>query len=73
MKYSPSFNPFKNFMYSSQKQLGRHLDLVKLYPGENKPYHCTLCDKVFSTPLGASNHVDFIHEKEVLKVLKSGN
>lgn len=63
MKYSPGFNSFRNFKYTSKEQLGKHLDLVKLYPSEKKPYRCTLCDKAFSTSLGASNHVDFIHNE----------
>jgi len=72
MKYSPCFNPFRNFKYTSKKQLAKHLDLVGLYPGERKPYYCTLCDKTFSTQLGASNHVNFIHTREVFEILNEG-
>lgn len=70
MKYEPQWNPFKDFKYTSQEQLGRHLDLVGLNPdNQNKPYYCTLCKKTFLTLLGASNHVNFIHTKEVFKIL----
>jgi hypothetical protein len=70
MKYEPEYNPFKDFKYASKEQLGKHLDLVKLRPREKKPYYCTLCSKIFLTLLGASNHVDFVHTEEVLKILK---
>ena len=73
MKYEPDFNPLKNFKYTSKKQLGKHLDLVKLRPGEKKPYYCTLCGRIFLTLLGANNHVDFIHTEEVLEILKESS
>ena len=71
MKYAPRHNPLKNFNYESKKQLGIHLDFVTLDPNnKEKPYGCRVCKKRFLTKLGASNHVDFIHTKLVLKVLR---
>lgn len=71
MKYNPKYSPFRNFNYTSKKQLGKHLGLVKLNPDNQKtPYYCTLCEKTFLTSLGASCHVDFIHTEEVLKILQ---
>lgn len=71
MKYSPDFNPLKNFNYTSKEQLGRHLDFVKLnLDNKDKPYYCTICKKKFLTELGASNHVDFVHTELVLKTLR---
>ena len=70
MRYEPEFNPLKNLKYKNRKQLQRHLDFVGFNPDENKPYYCTICKKRFSTILGASNHVDFIHTELVLSVLR---
>ena len=71
MKYEPKFNPLKNLNYKSKNQLQKHLDFVKLNPGDkDRPHYCTVCGKRFLTSLGASNHVDFVHTAEVLKALK---
>ena len=71
MKYEPEFNPLRNLKYKSKKQLQKHLDFVRLDPdNKEKPYCCTVCKKRFLTPLGASNHVDFVHTELVLTALR---
>ena len=71
MKYEPKYSPFRNFKYTSKAQLGKHLDLIKLNPSnQKKPYYCTLCGKAFLTSLGAHNHLDFVHTQEVFEILK---
>jgi len=71
MKYAPRHNPLRNLKHRSMKQLGVHLSFTTLDPSnKEKPYGCKVCKERFLTPLGASNHVDFVHTDLVLKALR---
>jgi|GEM_PF-7041186 len=72
MKYNPEFINKYPEIFKDRKTLGRYLALVKLVPSVNWRecyYLCTICGKHFKTELGAENHVDVKHEKEILDTI----
>jgi len=72
MKYNPELINKYPGIWKDRKTLGRYLALVKFNPSatEESYYYCTICKKHFLTELGAYNHIDVKHEKEILKIIK---